>query len=166
MAKLAKVTVTLLDDFQRTTKRSYTHRTSDNPPEADVTGLLTDLQALTALSVIDAQVTYPVDVSAIQDAVESDASRQNDWSMEVRKSLLRNSRGGSYTFNLPQPKAALTGPTKQIDTTQTELNDWIENFDDGAGIAAIAGNWYVSDGEELVEATGGDQIIDAYLNKD
>lgn len=168
MAKLAKVTLTFRDDFGRKQSNEYQWRLETPPADSDVEALATDAQALTALSLDEAQVTYSVDVSGQSDTVVTGASRQNDWSMEVNKSKLRNSRGGTYTFRkLPQPKAALIiGNTKQVDSENAALNSFLENFDDGAGLAAIVGDWYISDGEEVVEGTGGDQIVAAYLNKD
>lgn len=167
MAKLAKATFTLIDSENKTTTRTYTHRTSDAIPEADVTGLATDLQALTGLSVIEAQITYPQDVSGISADVEDKASRQVDWSLEVRKSTLRNSRGGKYTFNLPDPKDVLQLGNGQVDQNAAVMNNFLENFDDGDGLAAVAGEWYISDGEEVVEATASaNAVLAAYLNKD
>ena len=167
MAKLATATLVFVDSWGREQSNTYQWRQATAPTAGNVQALAADEQAITGLSLLRASVSFEVDVSAQSDAVEAGASRQNDWSLEVRKSTLRNSRGGTYTFRkLPQPKAALLLPNGQIDTSIAALNTFVENFDDGAGLAAIVGDWYVSDGEELVEGTGGDSIVAAYLNKD
>lgn len=168
MAKLPTATLTFLDARGREQSNQYQWRSATPPADADVQALAADAQALTALSLVRATVSYEVDITGESDAVEAGASRQNDMSLEVRRSTLRTSNGGTYTFRkLPQPKAAFTvAGQRTITTTDAAWNSFVENFDDGAGVAAIVGDWYISDREELVEGTGGDSIVAAYFNKD
>lgn len=167
MAKLATVTFTWLDSLNRTQTTERQWRLSTPPADADVQALAVDEQALTGLGLVKASVSYEVDITAQADEPEANSSRQNDWSMTVRKSTLRNSRGGTYTFRkLPQIKAALSGSTRIIDASPAAFNNFLENFDDGAGLAAVVGDWYISDGEEVVEATASQNaVVEAYHNK-
>ena len=168
MAKLPMVTLTFIDSFGREQSNQYQWRDATPPTDAEVQSLGGDAQAITALSLIRATVSYEVDVTSESDTAEAGSSRQNDMSLEVRRSTLRTSNGGTYTFRkLPQPKAAFTTPGQRtVITTDAAWNTFVENFDDGAGVAAIVGDWYISDREELVEGTAGDSIVAAYLNKD
>lgn len=161
MAERTVATLTFLDSYGKTTTRQYQSRAA-NPGDADVQALATVAQEISALSVTKAQVTREVDISGITTAAETKSSRQKDASLKYQKSALRNSHPGPYTFNIPEPKAALMLANGNIDTTEGVWADWSELFDDGAGVAAVVGNWYVSDGEELVEEQ---PIIDGFFNK-
>lgn len=161
MADYTKVTLTFLDDYGKTTTRGYQSRDSD-PSDGDVQGLATKAQALSALSVIKAIVTREVDVSGSSTAAETKASRQKDASLKYQKSALRNSHAGPFTFNIPEPKAALIDGSGNIDLSDAAVTGWREEFDDGAGIPAIVGAFFVSDGEELVEDA---DPLDGFLNK-
>lgn len=161
MATLATVTFTWRDAYGKTTTRSYQAR--DNAPsDVQVQDLAVDAQALTALSLVKAVVTREIDITAQSDAVEAKSSRQKDASLTYSKSDLRSSRSGPYTFNLPEPKAALVNPDGTIDLTSAVIDSWRENFDDGSGIPAVVGGWYVSDQEELIEDA---EAISGFLNK-
>ena len=161
MAVRTNVTLSFTDDYGKRTTRSYQSRDA-NPSDAAVQDLAAAAQALSALSVTKAVVSREVDVSAQSDAAESKASRQKDASLVYVKSQLRNSTGGQYTFNVPEPKAAIVNPDGTVDLTAAAVTGWRERFDDGAGVAAVVGNWYVSDGEELVEEQA---PVAGYLNK-
>lgn len=161
MATRSTVTLTFLDAYGKQTKRSYQARDTE-PSDAQVEALATDAQALTALSLTKAVVTREVDVSAITTAAESKSSRQKDASIVYQKSGLRNSKIGRYTFNVPEPKAALVNGNGTLDLSDGAFDSWRENFDDGDGIPAVVGDFYVSDGEELIEDA---EAVDGFLNK-
>lgn len=161
MAENTSVTFTYLDAYGKQTTRSYQSRDA-NPADGVVQALATDAQALTALSLVKAVVTREVDITGVTDAAEAKSSRQKDASLKYQKSALRNSHSGPYTFNLPEPKAALLDAGGNIILTDGAIDNWRENFDDGSGIPAVVGDWYVSDGEELVEDQ---EALDGYLNK-
>ena len=154
-------TIQFLDSYNKPTTRRYQYRGA-NPSDADVEALATVLQAYTALSVVKATVSREVDVTAITTAAEAKSSRQKDASLIFQKSGLRQSSLGNFTLNTPEPKAALVDSIGKINLTDGAVTAIRELFDDGAGIAAIVGNWYVSDGEELIEDA---DLVDGYLNQ-
>jgi len=150
MATLATVTFTWLDDEDKTYTSSYTARDNE-PSDAEVQALAVDAQALTALSLIKANVSREVDITGQSDAVEAGASRQRDASLSYLLSNLRSSIARRFTFKLPQFKAALLDANGRIDPTAGVFNSWTENFDDGSGIPAVVGDWYAGNQGELVE---------------
>lgn len=161
MAVRTIATLTFQDAYGKNTTRSYQSRDA-NPTDGVVQALATDAQAMTALSLIKAVVTREVDVSGITTPAVALSSRQKDASLKYQKSALRNSVAGPYTFNIPEPKAALVNANGTLVLGDAAFASWRENFDDGSGIPAVVGDWYVSDGEELVE----DQDpLDGFLNK-
>lgn len=161
MATLASVTFTWKDAYGKTTTRSYQAR--DNAPsDAQVQALAVDAQAYSGLSLIKAVVTREVDITGQSDAAEAKSSRQKDSSLVYLKSDLRSSRSGRYTFNMPEPKAALVQADGTVDLDSAVIDNWRENFDDGSGIPAVVGDWYVSDQEELIEDA---EAIEGFLNK-
>jgi len=161
MAARTNVTFLWRDSYGKTTKRSYQSRDA-NPTDGVVQALATKAQALSALSLVAATVSRAVDISGSTAAAEAKSSRQKDASLVFEKSLLRDSTGGQHTFNLPEPKAALVDASGKIDLTDGAVTGWREEFDDGSGIPAVVGDWYVSDGEELVEDA---DPLDGFLNK-
>jgi len=162
MATRSTVTFTYQDAYGKQTKRSYQAR-DDEPSNAQVVALATDAQALTALSLVKAVVNREVDVTAVTTAAVALSSRQKDASIVYLKSGLRNSKVGRYTFNVPEPKAALVAGNGVLVLSDGAFDDWRENFDDGSGIPAVVGDFYVSDGEELIEDA---EAVDGFLNKD
>jgi len=161
MATLATVTFTWQDAYGKTTTRSYQARDNE-PTDAEVQALAVDAQALSALSLVKAVVTREVSITGQSDAAEAKSSRQKDASLVFLKSDLRTSRAGRYTFNLPEPKAALVNADGTIDLTDAAVDAFRENFDDGSGIPAVVGDWYVSDQEELIED---EEAVEGFLNK-
>jgi hypothetical protein len=162
MAVRVTCTFVIADSYGKKTKRTYQSRLA-NPADADVQDLAGALQAFTALSVIKATVNREVDISGQTTAAAALSSRQKDASLVFEKSGLRNSHIGQYTFNMPEPKAALVDGTGKIDLTAAAVTGWRERFDDGSGVPAVVGDWYVSDGEELIED---EDPVDGFLNKD
>ena len=165
MAARTYVTFTLRDSFGRIEHKRYEARSSA-VTDGVVQGLAADLQALTGLGIEKATVSRAVDISGQADAIEAGSNKQADMSLVAVKSLLRNSGGGQYTFNLPEPKDAFLTSTAAVDVSDAAWNSFLENFDDGDGVAATVGDFYISDGEEIVEGAGGSSIVDAFLNKD
>jgi hypothetical protein len=161
MATLATVTFTWQDAYGKTTTRSYQGRDNE-PTDGEVQALAADAQALSALSLVKAVVTREVDITGQSDAAEAKSSRQKDGSLVYLKSNLRSSRAGRYTFNLPEFKAALLNADGTVIITDGAIDSWRENFDDGSGIPAVVGDWYVSDQEELIED---EEAVEGFLNK-
>lgn len=161
MAERTTATITFTDAYGKTTTRSYQARDA-NPSDGVVQALATAAQALSALSVTKTIVSREVDVSGITAAAEAKSSRQKDASLKYQKSALRNSHAGPYTFNVTEPKAALVDGVGTLVLSDAVFDTWRELFDDGSGIAAVVGAWYVSDGEELVEEL---EALDGFLNK-
>lgn len=157
MATLATVTFTWEDSEGKQTTRSYQAR--DNAPsDVDVQALAADAQALSAWSLVKAVVTRVVDVTGQSAAAEAGSSVQRDASLVYNPtSLLRQSLGGSYTFRMAQYKAALLDANGRIDPTAAVFDNWTENFDDGAGVAAVVGNFYAGNQQELVEEVDPDE---------
>lgn len=161
MARQTFVTLTCQDARGKKTSRRYEARDAA-VSDADVVALAGDLQDLTKLSVVEATVSRAVDISSITTAPEAGCSINDSYHVRYEKSLLRNSHGGVYTFNVPELKDALTDANNvNIVPGAAAFEAWREQFDDGEGIAGVVGNFYVSDGEELVEdaqALGGEII--------
>lgn len=156
----AIVTYKMQDSFGRVASARFEHRTN-TPPSGDVQAMATSLANVTKLGVVSATVSYAEDVTAQATTPEAGANRQVDAFLQTRKA-----DGGTYTFTLMHPKDALVNANGTLDLTAGALINFVENFDDGTGIAGIAGDWYISDGEELLEGTGGDNILAGGLNKD
>jgi hypothetical protein len=103
------------------------------------------MQALTKLSVVECFMTRPVSIAA--DTAEAGCSVNDTASIRARKG-----DGGTYTFNIPEPlDAVVTGDNVTLDVGNSIITDWLELFDDGTGVAATQGPFYVSDGEQLDE---------------
>ncbi len=125
--------------------------------DAQVADLGADLAALTSLGLIEASVTRPVTVTATTPVAGS--TRSAGASVRYRKSTQPGSNGGVWTFKIPHPPAALINPDGTLDIADAVFNDFAENFDDGQGLAAVDGHFFVSDNEELVEATASDNAV-------
>jgi len=162
MAELAIVTFELRDIYNRPRSISFQARTA-NPTDAQVAALAADLAAITRMGVRSAQVSRPAVIDPTDP--EDEANRQTDASLQVFKSDLRDSRGGTYTFTIPHPKVGLINADGTLDKTDNNIGSFLENFDDGAGVAAVVGDWFVSDGEEIIENTDGNNIVAAFMNK-
>ena len=151
MANKTYCTLTFQDANKKKTTRSFRSR-DDNPSDGNVEALAEAMQGLTKLSVVKAQVSREVDITAQTEDVVAGATRERQYAVKFQMSRLRNSGGGEHTFNIPDLQDALTDANNdKIVIGAAEFGAWRELFDDGAGIAAVQGNWYVSDDEELVE---------------
>lgn len=161
MAVLATCTFTWQDDEQKLYHSSYSAR--DNAPsDAEVQALALDAQALSALSLIKAVVTREVDITAQSNVPEVGSSRQRDASLVYILSSLRASINRRFTFTLPQFKAALLDVNGNADITDVAFDNWRENFDDGSGVPATVGDWFVGNQGELVEQQ---EAVEGFQNK-
>jgi hypothetical protein len=165
MAELATVTYGLLDSGKRATSFSMQHRSAD-PSDGDVQAMATIIANITRLGVKSATVTRKVDISAEATDPENEANKIVTASLQVEKSVLRASHGGTYTFKLPHPKVALIdAATFNLLITNAAFLALVEACDDGAGIAGVVGDWYISDQEEIVEGVGGSNILKGFMDK-
>lgn len=146
----ATVTVTLKDSNGMQTSRSYEAR-SAAITDAQAFALADLVQAVTQLEVIDVTVSRRVTGWT---ATTAEANSSVAETASLRAPL---AGGGYYTFNLPALKAAKKSGSNVIGS-DTDILALIASFDDGGGVAASTGLFYVSDGEELDEAgiEGGD----------
>jgi len=150
MARQTFVTVKLQDSRGKTISRRYEARDAAIS-DATVQNLASKLAAMTKLGVIDATVSRSVDISVQATTPVAGCSKNDTYSVRYQKSLLRNSHGGTGTFSLPELKDSIVNANGTIIGTSAEFDNFRELFDDGSGIAAIVGDFYVSDGEELIE---------------
>lgn len=136
-------TITLKDENGFETTRSFEGRIADLL-DADAVGLADDLQALTQLEVVDVTVTKHVS-GFTPIAVEANSSVAETASVTVIKT-----EGDKHTFNLPALKAAQKSGKGIV--VNAALLAFLANFDNGDGVGAAAGPFFISDGEEISEA--------------
>lgn len=137
-------TITLQDDNGLRTTRSYEGRIAALA-DADAIQLADDLQALTQLEVVDLTVTKRL-TGFTPIAAETNSAVAETASV---KTILE---GGDYhTFNLPALKAAQKSGSN-VNVTAA-LITFLEHFDNGDGVAAVEGEFFVSDGEKLKEVS-------------
>ena len=137
------ITVTLQDADGQETQRSYEGRTA-LISDAQAIALADDVQALTQLAVVDLQISRRVSGFAAT-AAETNSSVAETASLKVELS-----DGAKHTINLPALKAAFkSGAT--VNGNDAAFATFLSHFDDGGGVGATAGNFYVSDGEEVSE---------------
>lgn len=137
-------TITLRDENGLKTTRSYEGRIADLL-DADAIALADDLQALTQLEVIDVTVTKHI-------AGFTPISAGTNSSVAETASVTCEKEEGDYhTFNLPALKSSQKSGSN-VNVTAA-LITFLEHFDNGDGVAAVAGEFYVSDGEELTEVS-------------
>lgn len=139
----ATVTITLRDSNGMETSRRYEAR-SAAVTDAQAYALADLLQAITQLEVVGVQVTRNV-AGYTPIAAEANSAVAETASVRVEMAA-----GGFKTFSLPALKSALKSGSNVIGT-DTDLLAFLAQFDDGGGVAATAGLFYVSDGEELSE---------------
>lgn len=140
----AVVTVTLQDADGQQTQRRYEAR-SAAVTDAQAYGLADLLQAITQLTVVDVQVSRRV-TGFTPIAVETNASVAETASVRCQLT------SGAFTsLNLPALKAAVKAGSN-VDGGDADLQAFLASFDNGDGVGGTAGNFYVSDGEELSEA--------------
>lgn len=138
------VTVTLQDDNGLRTQRSYEGRIAALA-DADAIALADDLQALTQLEVVDLVVTRRLTGFT---AIAAETNSSVSETASVRTIM---EQGDFYTFNLPALKAAVKSGSNV--NVIAALITFLEHFDNGDGIAAVEGEYYVSDGEKLKEVS-------------
>lgn len=150
MAKpAATVTVTMQDINGFTTKRTYEAR-SAALTDVQAEALADALQAITQLEVTDVIISRRA-TGFTPIAAEANSSIAETASVTAPSMTVAGADAGPYTFNLPALKAAVKAG-KNVDTTNANLLAFLAQFDNGDGVAASDGLFFVSDGEELTEA--------------
>ncbi|MCB9105855.1 MAG: hypothetical protein H6633_16690 [Anaerolineales bacterium] len=139
----AVVTVTLQDSNGMQTQRRYEARVAA-VTDAQAIALADDLQATTQLQVVDLQISRRV---AGFTATAAEANSAVAETASVRAQL---ATGAFYSLTMPALKAAVKSGSNVVGTN-ADLQTFLGHFDDGGGVAGTAGNFYVSDGEELAE---------------
>lgn len=145
------VNVRFRDAWQREISRRYQAK-SAAISDANALAAVNAIAAITKLGVIEATVSRPLTITPTDPTAGSNVT--STASLRCRKS-----NGGQYTFSLPEPKDAYINPDGTLITTDAVFDTWGELFDDGAGLAGIAGDFFVSDGEELSEVDSGNNIL-------
>lgn len=140
----AVVTITLQDSNGMQTQRRYEARIA-GIVDADVISLANELQAITQLEVVDAQVSRRVTGFT---PIAAEANSAVAETASVRAQL---ASGAFTSLNLPALKAAVKAGSN-VDGGDANLQAFLQNFDNGDGVGAAAGDYFVSDGEELSEA--------------
>lgn len=138
------VTVTFEDVHGYQTTRSYEGRVAALT-DAQAIALADGLQTLSQLSVVDLQVSRRL-TGFVSTAAEANSSHAETASLKCKVE-----GGGFMTLKLPALKAAYTAG-KSVVTTDAAIVAFLSNFDNGDGVAADEGNFFVSDGEKLSEA--------------
>ena len=153
----ATITVKLQDSDGQDTTRSYEARLPA-VTDGQAAALADALQAITQLEVIDVTISRRV-TSFTPTAAEINSSVAETASLSVPIA-----GGGKHTFNLPALKSAVKSG-KNVNTLNTALLTFLDNFDDGSGTAATTGNFFVSDGEALDEAAIEDDKFSGKVNR-
>lgn len=141
---LSTCTITLQDSNGLRTTRSYEGRIAALA-DADAIALADDLQAITQLEVVDLTVTKRL-TGFTPSAAEANSAVAETASV---RTLLES--GAYHTFNLPALKAAVKSGSNV--NVIAALITFLEHFDNGDGVAAVAGEFFVDDGEELTEVS-------------
>ena len=115
------------------------------------------LQATTQLEVIDVLLTTRVT------GFTPIGAEANSSVAETASVAAQLGDGRMYSFNMPALKAALKTGKNVIGNSATLLN-FLEYFDDGVGIANVAGDFYVSDGQEISETFHEDGLVTGKVN--
>jgi hypothetical protein len=149
-------TIVLEDSDGQETQRRYEIKSGTTATQcielADV------LQAITQLAVKDVLLTTRV-TGFTPSAAETNSSVAETASVAVELA-----DGRDYSFRMPALKSAIKSGSTVIGTNAALL-DFLEYFDDGAGIANVAGDFYVSDGQEISEAFHEDGKVTGVVNK-
>lgn len=126
--------------------------------DADCVSLADALQAITQLTVVDLLITRR------STAFTAIAAETNSAVAETASVKVKLGDGRYYTFTLPALKSALK-IGYSIDGSNADLKSFLEWFDDGAGIANVAGSFYVSDGQEISETWHEDNKVTGKVNR-
>jgi hypothetical protein len=149
------VTVVLADSNGKETRRVY--ETKSTVGSSEVIVLADALQAITQLEVVDVLWTVR-ETGFTPITVEANSSTAETASVSAQLADGRN-----FSFNLPALKAAMK-IGKTVDGTNATLMSFLENFDDGAGVAAVPGSFYVSDGQEISEVFHEADLVTGIVN--
>ena len=146
MAERTIVTIHAVDGAGEKSRFEY-ESVAAVPDDADVIGMVTDWKALTNLGYDKVTVTYPVDTPAVP-ATTTSARIGDTAKLNCHKG---EDFGGTYSFRLAAIKDTLL-VGKIIKHADALVAAFLEWFDDGTGILAVAGPFTISDGEQLAEA--------------
>lgn len=142
-----KVNLHCVDGKGNKTRFIYEAR-DNNPTDADVLALVASFAALTDLGIEDVTVTRRVVGHTATAAAATSVRVRDTASLQCHKGA---AYGGVYSFGLAGLKDTLVNPDGTLVITNPAISSFLEHFDDGTGILAVAGNFTVSDGEELAE---------------
>jgi hypothetical protein len=153
----ATVTVTLEDSNGMQTSRRYEARDAA-VTDAQAIALADALQATTQLEVVDLQVTRTVT------GFTASSAEANSSVAETASVRAKQGDGDFYTFNLPALKAALKSGTN-VDGSNASLKAFLNQFDNGDGVATDQGLFYISDGETVSEAYIEGNLVTGKVNR-
>jgi len=137
-------TIVFQDADGQQTQRTYEGRVAALL-DADANGLADDIQALTQLEVVDVIITRRI-TGFTPIAAEANSSVAETATIKVELE-----GGGFHSFNLPALKAALKSGAS-VNGNDAAISAFMDNFDNGDGVAANEGAFFVSDGEKISEA--------------
>lgn len=137
------VTIVLQDIDGQETSRRYEIKSGTTGTQA--IELADALQAITQLEVVDVLLTTRV-TGFTPVAAEANSTASQTSSVKVQLG-----DGRDYTFNIPAPKSTIKSG-KNIIGNNADLLAFLEYFDNGDGVFNVAGDFYVSDGQEISEA--------------
>jgi len=145
MADRTIVTIHAVDGAGEKSRFEY-ESVAQVPDDADVIGMVTDWKALMNLGYEKVTVTYKVDTPPVPATTTS--ARIGDTAK--LNCHLGAAFGGTYSFRFAAIKdTLLVGTTlKHTDALFAAFLEW---FDDGTGLLAVAGPFTISDGEQLAE---------------
>jgi len=139
----ATVTVVYEDADGQRTSRQYEARLAA-VTDAQAIALADDAQALTQLSVVDLLITRRVT------GFTPTAAETNSAVAETATIRAQLESGAFHSLNLPAVKAGFKSG-KNINGAATEMITFLGHFDNGDGVQAAEGNFFVSDKEKLSE---------------
>lgn len=138
------ITITFQDSDGQQTSRSYEGRTAAIT-DAQAIALADDEQALTQLEVVDLQISRRVTGFT---PIAAEANSSVAETATIRAEL---EGGGYHSFNLPALKSAFkSGAT--VNGNDAAVSTFLSHFDNGDGVGATEGLFFVSDGEKISEA--------------
>lgn len=143
VAPYGYVTIVMQDADGNETSRRYEIKNGTTATQA--IELADVLQAITQLEVVDVLLTTRV-TGFTATAAEANSTASQTSSIKVQLG-----DGRDYTFNVPAPVAAIKSGTNIIGN-HADLLAFLEYFDNGDGLLNVAGDFYVSDGQEISEA--------------
>lgn len=151
------VTITFQDSDGQQTQRTYEGRLAALTDAQAIT-LADDLQALTQLEVVDLQISRRVT------GFTPTAAETNSAVAETATIRAELGGGGFHSFNLPALKSTFKSGAS-VNGNDAAIATFLGHFDNGDGVGATAGNFYVSDGEEISETYVEGGKVSGKINK-